>query len=179
MKLLLWTGIWLLMALGASNRGDERIRWKADQTLRWSDYRGEVPADLPYDAVTCSAISYGYRAVKRDGKLKLHFEVYASFFPFDSWLRPGKGSEALLQHERLHFHITELGARKLRQHLEAFNYSENFKYEVDSIYQAIKAENLELQHLYDRETRHSSNATAQTLWNKWVEKELLQSSIPN
>ena len=75
-------------------------------------------------------------------------------------------------HEQLHFDITEVYARKLRQELAKTKFSKNAKAEVKEIYRNILKELNDFQNKYDSETNFSRDTVQQLIWNKKIKKAL-------
>ena len=78
----------------------------------------------------------------------------------------------MLQHEQTHFDITELHARKLRKRIEAYNFSENAKAELDELYNQIERERRAMQSKYDLETDHSILKAEEVAWVEKVQQLL-------
>jgi hypothetical protein len=123
-------------------------------------------------AVTASGISYQFSTEMGNGPVKINFTVSSYFYPDQSWYQPKLVDSIILGHEQLHFDISEVFARKMRQLLEEARFSKNVKNEVKEIYQAILRELNQFQNQYDRETNFSRNREQQILWNRNI-KQLL------
>jgi hypothetical protein len=150
---------------------DNTMLWSENQSLEWRDFVGIVKDTSRFDAESFAEVRYHY---KRNEQNRLNFEVYAHFNKNASWYRPGTQTEALLKHEQLHFDIAELYARKLKQAFETYPYSENFQAEVLAVFNEIKNDYHEMQHLYDEETNHSLNRDKQTQWSNTIHEALMQ-----
>ena len=86
-----------------------KIVWNTNQRINWEAFQGTPQAGSKYDATIFSNIHYQYR-IEGDSL----FSVVAAYFdPSKSWHR--EGTEPLLEHEKLHFDITEVYAAKLRE----------------------------------------------------------------
>lgn len=148
------------------------IFWREDLKLSWSDFNGEPQLESPYEAMTASGIEYAYEAKNRNGQLSFTFKVRAYFNPNTSWVKPSSRTNALLAHEQVHFDISELHARILIKAFDEASFTENFKKEIDTIYQSVIKRRAEMQKLYDKETDHSRNTEIQKEWIKQVENQL-------
>jgi hypothetical protein len=86
----------------------EEIKWTERRQLAFSDFNGQMPASTPWAALTSSYVYFTYapRMVNYQ-----RFSVYASFRKKESWMKVK--NEEVLNHEQLHFDITEVFARKL------------------------------------------------------------------
>ena len=155
---------------------DEAIRWDPQYRLTWNDFRASPPASQRVAATTASGISYSYSAQGRSGRYRLDYEVYAYFYPEKSWYHPELCDSVVLSHEQLHFDISELYARKMREILGQRTFSGNVRAEVRRIFSQINEELSEFQDRYDRETDYSRDHEAQARWNQWIGQQL---SVPD
>ena len=148
------------------------LTWSAERRLTLADFQGRAPAGEPLAASTSSNI-------KADAACKDYVfssTVAATFDPNTSWLRnPKTATEALLRHEQLHFDITEVYTRIMRQKLQAFAAKANceklqpgFNNTTKLVYAAWDNE----QNRYDQETNHGLNAARQALWEKQTAAKL-------
>ncbi len=161
-------------SFGLAQEIEESIAWNASKKLTWADFRGPVPPDASSAATTASGISYQYTANLIHHEVQLDFEVTAFFYPNESWYRPEVCDSTILQHEQLHFDISELFARKMRLQLQRTAFTENVKSEVRNIYKKILKELSEFQDQYDWETNFSRNREAQHRWNQRIAEALGQ-----
>ncbi|MFT6209683.1 MAG: hypothetical protein ACJATE_000276 [Bacteroidia bacterium] len=163
----------LLFALGEETFGQHReckdcIEWKEGQPLKWSDFK-ETPKRLSLnEALTDSGMSI---ALKCDNNTS---EVVVKCF-FDrtkSWTKDKK-SAYLLSHEQLHFDITELFVRKLRNQLASLgNDCQKLNDYVEKYYNENYKEYVAYQAAYDRESEHSIDKKKQAYWEQKVAQEL-------
>ncbi|MBO0331748.1 DUF922 domain-containing protein [[Muricauda] lutisoli] len=165
-------GILLLGFLGFSQEIEEGVSWNKDMRLTWADYKGKVPPADESAATTASGISYSYSANLLHHEVKLDFEVGAYFYPNESWYKPQLCDENTLAHEQLHFDITELFARKMREKLRRTSFSDDVKAEVRKIYRDILKELQQYQEQYDWETNFSRNREKQREWNRKIANAL-------
>ncbi|PWL37525.1 DUF922 domain-containing protein [Flagellimonas aquimarina] len=161
--------------LGCAQEIEEGVLWNSGKRLTWSDFRGKVPPAAVPAATTASGISYKYSANLIHHEVDLDFEVSAFFYPNESWYKPEICDDLILSHEQLHFDISELFARKMRDKLRRTSFSDNVKAEIRKIYKEILKELEDFQDFYDWETSFSRNAEKQLEWNKKI-KEALQES---
>lgn len=102
-----------------------------------------------------------------------HYMVLTLFSQDDSFvINKALKNEALLHHEQLHFDITELYARKIRQFLSEIKDPcgrlNEINQKVELLIQAEKNEN----NLYDIQSVHGTNKVAQKKWSDRIKKEL-------
>ena len=151
---------------------EESILWSPNKRLSWKNFEGKVPPDAVPAATTASGVSYKYSANLLHYEVELDFEVSAFFYPRESWYKPEVCDDNILQHEQLHFDISELYARKMRFRLERTAFSENVKQEIRDIYREILKELEDFQDQYDWETNFSRNSEAQQEWNARIAEAL-------
>lgn len=104
------------------------IEWGAKE-LEWKDFEG-IPDTYPPDydgkknreAFTTTYIVNGARTPNSVNSVIcqyqiMRFDAIAEFVKNESWVKIGSDSAVLLEHERGHFDIAEIHARKLEQQL--------------------------------------------------------------
>ncbi len=151
-----------------------RIVWSATRRLTRADFQGRANPGERMSSLTSSNINAG--AACRD--FVFTGTVQATFDPKTSWLRePAKATDALLRHEQLHFDLTEVHARLLRQKLVVYQARVNceklqpgFNNLTKLVYAAWDKE----QSRYDQETNHGLNAERQAYWEKQTQLRLDQ-----
>tara|TARA_R110002049_G_scaffold40547_3_gene123301 strand:- start:1479 stop:2009 length:531 start_codon:yes stop_codon:yes gene_type:complete len=161
----------LILNLGFGQE-DEVLPWSFGKKLSWADFKGRPSAISNAAAITASGITYSFSAQGTADKMELDFEVSSYFYPKKSWYKPQLANPTVLGHEQLHFDITEVYARKLRQELAKTKFSKNAKAEVKEIYRNILKELNDFQSKYDSETNFSRDTVQQLIWNKKIKKAL-------
>ncbi|MGB0838604.1 MAG: hypothetical protein ACPGXL_00615 [Chitinophagales bacterium] len=150
---------------------DNRQLWAANDRLVWEDFQGTPDQRYPHvAALTASSITYKYSC--EDGVIS--YEVEAIFRKDESWVRDENRTPYYLQHEQLHFDVTELYARKIRQSLgEKF-----FSCEQTAEFETLIEEHLEawriMEKKYDLETRYSNDKQMQKNWYVTVQTDLME-----
>lgn len=147
---------------------DRYLPWQTTHPLAWDDFGGSPNFENEMMAVTLTTLNVSW--VCQEGNFL--FGVAAKFDRERSWHKESV-SEDLLAHERLHFDITELFARKMRRH---------FALQRDACALTDEAVRADVQMLrgawgamerqYDAETDHSRNKWAQAKWASEVSKGL-------
>ena len=149
------------------------LTWESDYRLEWNDFRASPKRQADVIAVTASGLSFGYTTKRfSTGRIEYEFEVKAHFYPEKSWFLKEHVSHITLTHERLHFDITELHARKFRQRVRGTRFTSNIDNEMDVIHNAINDQLREMQQKYDSETQHSRDVAQQKVWQAIVAEEL-------
>ncbi|MES2689631.1 MAG: DUF922 domain-containing protein [Bacteroidota bacterium] len=147
----------------------DTLIWNTVQPLTKEDFqskRSMYGREIP--AYTSSAI---YLYQKEDNG-QLNFYVEAIFLKSKSYM--AKESVYILKHEQIHFDITELYARKLRQLIaqKDFTKVKNVVSEIDRMYKRMASEWQKEENKYDSETQHGINGARQNIWNDNIAAQL-------
>jgi hypothetical protein len=102
------------------------------------------------------------------------FEIPAVMNLDKSWIRTGfENSEDVLAHEKLHFSISELFARKLREKLQKGQYTLGiYEHLTYTMYRDTKVEWRLNQYRYDEETQHGADLEMQKKWEAAVLRDI-------
>ena len=181
LALLMGGAAWTGFAPGSSDHNDhnhdggggvlngKEMRWSKDYRIQWSDFKGSPEKWSYMDATTESGIVFSWTCDWGG----FHPEVYAIFDPINSWVNKRNASQHLLEHERAHFDITEIHARKLRKRFDELgNACRLGRRGIDQVAQEVYRESARMQEKYDRETSHSKNFKAQKEWLEKIDNEL-------
>lgn len=145
------------------------ISWDLNYRLEWSDFKGEPKPQNNSVAVTASGITFSYSSKMTNTQLiNYNYTVSADFYPEQSWCLKEKVDNNILNHERLHFDITELHARMFRQRIENTRFTKDIKRQMNCLHEAINKELEALQNRYDAETKHSQNLEKQQEWQEKI-----------
>jgi hypothetical protein len=154
------------------------IEYSPDVDFNWSIFKGKINphhvASMGKNtaAVTVSSINY---TTQVKGKIAI-VKVSALFLPFESWTRYPKleHPDEALNHEKRHFDICEIYARKIRQAILSNTFStHNFSSKLEILFNKIVSEYRSEQSRYDRETKHSTDPVQQAKWSKMIDAQLL------
>ena len=158
----------------------EGIEYSPTGIFHWGMFRGKINPDHIREmgdntgAVTVSSLSY--QMVESKGK-NIKLKVSAQFHPTESWTRYPKlyHPDEALNHEKRHFDICEIYARKFRQLLAQSNWTNrNFDANLRASFKKLVAEYRSVQAKYDRETEHSIDVAQQENWNERIDRELAE-----
>jgi len=148
---------------------DNEILWQAGQKLTWADFQGEPESNNHYSAISATYIQITH-GCSEAGKFAYH--VKTAFVRDQSWTRDAY-SEELLEHEQVHFDLTEYYARVMRFQVAQLEDPcgmplEDLRAVTGQVYKE-----LELAHrLYDMQTQHGLNEMHQEIWNGFVASSL-------
>lgn len=161
----------LLSSIGHAQRKSNFIYFDQQAEVNWKNFKGKANKLSSYQALSYTGIELSMSTAPEG----LIIHVYTVFNPRKSWTKDKK-SDYLLQHEQLHFDITELYARKFRKALKEHKFkafgAEQFK-EVQRLYKIYYTELEKFQSLYDKESDHSKNKAQEAQWQARVYQELL------
>jgi len=107
-----------------------------------------------------------------NGQLK-NISAYSTFVPSESWMK--KNIPAVLDHEQLHFDITEYCSRKFCAEAATYDGCPHEKTKLKQLFNEVNKECDQMQQLYDDETAHGLNRDAQQQWSNKM-NELLKES---
>jgi len=151
------------------------ICWQDNVKLKWSDFQGvpnsKFKTTLNTDAEAVTAIRT-VRTPISDEKGFLKYDIAVCFMKDLSFTTDTTSSE-LLQHEQLHFDISELYARKIRERI-SFLVAKKVRdqREFDKVFDLILLEKDELSKQYDIRTGNGGVDFVQQEWNLKIQKEL-------
>ncbi|MCS6916234.1 MAG: hypothetical protein RMK52_00890 [Chitinophagales bacterium] len=163
----LFAGVLLLLL---SLSGGEII-WSADRPLTYGDFRGRIPSGSPWAATTRSTIRFSYETV--NGVLS-RWDVQATFDPEGSWMRVK--DPAVLQHEQLHFDITEVYARLFCAHLNRLQGTRVPRAVLRDLFDEFNRRCDSVHVAYDEGTAHGTIASAQAAWTDSVKSWLVKNA---
>jgi hypothetical protein len=167
--------IWCAPLARAQRGADspQLIEWSADRKLTIEDFTAKVPARTTSASLSWVAIEVSWECV--DGSAASR--ARSVFDPSRSWWRQsgGDGDRALLAHERLHFDLTELWARRIRAALQALPAAcrtSGNAHELDAAVEELEHKWLVEQKQYDKETANGFDAATQKAWSKRIGEAL-------
>ena len=142
----------------AENALVHQLTWSPERRLSWEDFQGSPDDANPHHALTAANLAVN-ASCRQDG---FSYQVNCVFLPTESWSK-NKKSEKLLEHEQLHFDLTEVHARLLRKKLALLscsNLKENLSSTVTNAFAQWKAE----QQTFDTACKHGLNAEEEGVW---------------
>ena len=152
---------------------DRTVAWHNDLQLQWTDFNGKPTHGTTVVAVTASGLSFGFSSKVTDTRLVDYTAfVDAHFYPDRSWYVKERANSIVLDHERLHFDITELHARKFRQRIAQTKFDLRISKQMEHLHTTINEELTQMQKQYDQETNHSQNVVKQKEWQQYIKLQL-------
>ena len=154
----------------------QRIEWKEDRKLVWSNFKSTKNNQHGKDIVAYTHCGWIYSVVKSSnpkGAAKVNIETIFNEDKF--WKDHTKITEYVLNHEQKHFDIAEIYARKIRKEVVSkIKTSGDYDRYFQTIYNRILQDYRNFQALYDGVTEHGMNKEKQSEYNAIISNELEQ-----
>ena len=159
-------------AQAQANTAGGTLHWSASRPLALADFKGRPRPAEAHAALTSATIVA--QVACKSGQFTGH--VQAAFDPTTSWWRdPATMTPKLLRHEQLHFDITEVYARRLRQKLAAVRVPcAQLGSSFERLSKSVYAEWEKAEEQYDRDTNHGLKPEQQTQWEAQVQQQLAE-----
>jgi len=161
--------VFLLITSKPSWAQTDTIPWSDNVKLSWTDFKGVPDKTSPFFAYTSYSmnISYSYTVGIINVRLGCYFEGDKS------WVKKDKEKDSLLMHEKGHFAIAEIFARKARKSItDTVVTKSNINEVIKAIYNKASIDCSSYQAQYDNETKHSVIYPKQVEWLKKIYSEL-------
>lgn len=146
-----------------------------NRDIEWSDFSGKIDETSKWDASTYWVTTYSYSSPNFEGNSARVNLTVRLFLRADSWFKPNKKSDRLLEHERGHFKIGRICAKELVTIINSKSFDRNnYRQEIDAVYWKIIEKYKQINAQYEQDTDHYKNIKQQELWNKKLEDLLNQ-----
>lgn len=161
-------------ALSQIIENDTILLWQDHKPLEWNDFKGVKDAsviiqDSLVEIKALSSIKIDFIQIQVDN-FEFPFPV-CYFVKNNSWSI--SSSSHLLRHEQIHFNIFEVFTRKIRKkYLELVKMDKIESNQFQIVFDALSKELIEVNSLYDKETRHSFIKSKQIEWDLKIKNEL-------
>ena len=146
----------------------------ASRRVTWNDFKGPVRNRSGYAAAIFTSIGLQTELRIIDRKLTATIRPQVFMIPSQSWAKPAGRSREGLEHEQLHFDITQVVMNRLIERLKLIEAGT-----MDDLHSQIQYEYLEafkemnrLQEEYDSESNHNLNSPGQLKWKLKVSEWL-------
>ncbi|WP_439479140.1 DUF922 domain-containing protein [Chryseobacterium aquaticum] len=168
--------VFLILFLISGHLWSQRIEWKEDRKLVWSNFKSNKNNQHGKDIVAYTHCGWVYSVVKSSnpkGAAKVNIETI--FNEDKSWKDDTRITDYVLNHEQKHFDIAEIYARKIRKEIiSKIKTSGNYDRYFQTIYNRILKDYRNFQALYDGVTEHGMNKEKQSEYNAIISNELEQ-----
>ncbi|RYY68217.1 MAG: hypothetical protein EOO13_12930 [Chitinophagaceae bacterium] len=147
----------------------ETIYYDPSSLLSWKDFKGKVVEASPAAAITASGFGYKADFKSVGSKSQLNVGVYCYFSKTNSWVRPGKNSDYVLNHEQHHFDISFIAATMFLEKLKTAGITKaNYNSVLPKLYNDCVALMNKMQNEYDGQTKNGQLMDMQSQWNNLV-----------
>jgi len=163
----------LLVYFFSPSMGEEKIEWTEGYNLQWIDFKATTALGTGFVASTSSGITYSYSFREVNGKKNIKINVVCNFYPQKSWYRKKDASNYILKHEQTHFDISELYKRIFKKRIDATQFSDNMKKELEVLFYQTEDERVAMQRKFDSEADHSKNKKKELEWETYVAQQLV------
>lgn len=150
------------------NSNCDVIKW-ADSKLNWENFEEVEFTDSKFVASCYSGI---YTKIVSGSSGQVKCFVSYGYFNSISWVLKGQENERLLNHEQLHFDITELVSRQIKKSIAEETFSGDVKSKITHSVELGTAIRDSLQSAYDKQTRHGESGFFQAYWNYLIREQL-------
>ena len=157
-----------------SNRDkNDVIYYHSEQPLKWADFRGSTPDNGPVAAITTSGFGYKADMSSSGGKVQINIGVYCFFSRGKSWVRDGRNTDYILNHEQHHFDASYIAANIFMDRVKNTNItSANCNDLLPKIYKECCDIMNKMQNDYDGQTMNGRLETVQAKWNGFFNEKL-------
>jgi predicted secreted Zn-dependent protease len=142
--------------------------------LEWKYFTGQVDTNSTYWANTHCNINYRYIVTPSTGDTAKIILFSWAVLKNDSWIKPDRESDELLEHEQGHLNFAMACSLEFAKTIRnAVLLKTNYKQKIDSVFKAILGRYNRMEVQYDTETNHMFNRIKQAEWNKTLETMLI------
>jgi hypothetical protein len=162
----------ITFAQSLSFENDSILIWNENRKITWNDFKSQNKVHSYEQASAVMApglIAYPKNIVA--SKIK-EVKIIATVNKNQSWYKIKE--DYILNHEQMHFNITEIYARKFRKELAKIEESGN-KISPNAfllLFNKIDEEHWNFQSQYEDETQRGTNFNQQKIWNEKIQKLL-------
>jgi hypothetical protein len=150
------------------------IYYNAARKLTWNDFKGVSNQPEPIAAITSSGFGYMCNMHTVDGKGAINVNIYCYFNKPNSWVRKGKNTAYILNHEQHHFDVTYIAAKMFIDKVKAAGLTtSNMDVMLSKIYKECCGVMNKMQNDYDAETKNGLLKNKQEEWNKFIDAQLI------
>ena len=149
------------------------IYYNPEKNLIWDNFKGVPGLQSPVAAITASGFGYKANMNSSKGKEEINVAVYCYFNKKGSWVRPGKATSYILNHEQHHFDVSYLAAgifiNKLRNTIIT---TSNCNTVLPRIYKECCDMMNKMQDDYDGQTMNGQLEDKQKKWNVFFAEKI-------
>jgi hypothetical protein len=141
--------------------------------LVWDDFQGRPDNSVDFAALTSSGLGFNMAFSSSSDGETMTINVFCGYSKPESWVKPDKKTDYLLNHEQHHFDLTYIYTQEFIRKLQTAEFTKkNYEKVISKTFNDCEKELEEEQSKYDGETHHSVIKDKQEEWNKKIEAEL-------
>lgn len=145
---------------------EEIVYYKPSRNLTWVDFKGTPGPPSPVAAITSSGFGYKASMQNTGTKGQVNISVYCYFSKDKSWVRPGKTTPYILNHEQHHFDASYLAAMMFMEKVRGAGLTlANYNASLQRIYRECCDIMNKMQNDYDGQTKNGQMQEQQAKWN--------------
>ena len=151
----------------------EVIYYSTSRPLSWKDFKGIPDAASRASALTASG--FGYKADYKNvgGKANINISVYCYFNKNNSWVKTGRTTEYILNHEQQHFDISFIAASIFLEKLKTTRITQsNYNVVLPNLYKECCNIMNKMQDEYDVQTKNGQLKDEQERWNNYLKEKI-------
>jgi hypothetical protein len=149
---------------------NDTIVYSSSKKIEWGYFKGKPKKDTLAAAISTTICLETEKVSFWDGRVT--FKCYAVMYPYESWVRSNYMDLKTLQHEQIHFDITEACARALETEINNMRIRSVKSPQIRTTFDKWVNKLEDLQKQYDKETRGGNDPVAQNFWNAQTLSEL-------
>lgn len=152
----------------------QKIVWKEDVKLNWSNFKSKANNQRGEDVVAYTNCGWVYSVIKSTNpKSPVKVKIETVFNEDKSWKDSKRINDYVLGHEQKHFDVAEVFSRKLRKEVaEKIKTSGDFNKNFQGIYNRILNDYKNFQIAYDKDTKNGMNEEKQKEYDRLIAEEL-------
>lgn len=149
------------------------IYYNPQENLKWSDFLGTPGPAGPVAAMTTSGFGYkaGMKTIGNKGEINV--SVYCYFIKDKSWVKPGRTTLYILNHEQHHFDVSFIVAGIFIQKIKAAGLTAaNCNTILPKLYRECCDLMYKMQDDYDGQSRNGQDHEGQEKWNNFFNEKV-------
>ncbi|MEO8770010.1 MAG: hypothetical protein ABI402_07990 [Ferruginibacter sp.] len=153
---------------------NEVIYYKTNNKLQWDNFSGTATKDNSLvAALTVSGFGYNASLKTINGKGELIINVYCYFSKNKSWVKPGRNTPYILNHEQHHFDVSYIAAQLFIAKLQSTKFTiNNYQELLARIYNECCDSMNNMQNDYDSQTKNGQVEEEQARWNTLIDSRI-------
>ena len=149
-------------------------------SLTWAYYTIKSDSDSSYWANTLWNVYYKYKIVSIHVDT-VKVELQTSYvLKGESWVSKERESDELLRHEQVHFNMAILCELEFKHGVASTTlFLNDYRQKIDSVFNTVLKNIIELNVEYDNETNHMWNQSKQQFWQTKINEKISKARTTN